>query len=48
LQYAQDVSGATGEECLIIVGDGLENPPTRKIISIVAISGQIVVDNIAQ
>ena len=48
LQYAQDVSGAPGEECLIIVGEGLENAPTRKIISIVAISGQIVVDNIAQ
>jgi hypothetical protein len=48
LQYAQDISGATGEECLIIVGEGLENAPTRKIISVVAISGQIVVDNIAQ
>lgn len=48
LQYAQDISGATGEECLVIVGEGLENPPTRKIISVIAISGVIVVDNIAQ
>lgn len=47
LQYAQDTS-AEGDGCLIVIGEGFENDPSRKIISIVAISGVIAVDNIAQ
>lgn len=47
LQYAQDTS-AEGDGCLIVIGEGLDNAPSRKVISIIAISGVIAVDNIAQ
>lgn len=45
LQYAKDTSA---EGSLIIVGEGFDNPPGRKTINIVAISGVIQMDNIAQ
>lgn len=44
LQYAQDQS----TDCLVILGDGFDNPSTRKTISAVAIDGVVVVDNISE
>lgn len=42
LDYAQSQS----EGRLAVIGEGFDNPPTRKTITAIAINGQIVVNNL--